>query len=178
MMSFDQASKLFKQEKVNELAADPDGLRFLKLRSLSRKESIAKLFDLAGISPSRTAATQMFREAYETKIDEKVIEAAIRRIYEEGRTFRRTQEPALVSELYKLTAFDWGGLHQNSLEKTIVDNYVKKITNFDTLCDKIENDLHNSMRGYVLCSWYNHWTQLSSRMYLGTTQMYCPLWAR
>ena len=65
-----------------------------------------------------------------------------------------------MNQLYRLQVFDWGGLHQNSLEKTIVDNYVKKITNYDTLSDKIDNELLNSMRGYVLCSWYNHWTSI------------------
>ena len=73
---------------------------------------------------------------------------------------RREREPELVSQLYRLQAFDWGGLHQNSLEKTIVDNYVKKITSYESLTEKIENELHNSMRGYVLCSWYNHWTSI------------------
>src|SRR5208337_5013298 len=54
----------------------------------------------------------------------------------------------------------WGGLHQNSLEKTIVDNYVKKIPNYDRLNEAIEHELYSSMRGYVLCSWYNHWTSI------------------
>lgn len=56
--------------------------------------------------------------------------------------------------------FDWGGLHQNSLEKTIVDNYVKKISDFDVLNYEIENSLATSLRGYVQCSWYNHWTSI------------------
>jgi hypothetical protein len=59
-----------------------------------------------------------------------------------------------------MEVFDWGGLHQNSLEKTIVDNYVKKIRSYDTLEQKIENELHHSMRGFVLCQWYNHWTSI------------------
>jgi len=28
------------------------------------------------------------------------------------------------------------------------------------LAEKIENELQNSMRGYVLCSWFNHWTSI------------------
>jgi hypothetical protein len=56
--------------------------------------------------------------------------------------------------------FNWGGLHQNSLEKTIVDNYVKKITEYEGLCAAIENELLTSLRGYVICSWYNHWTSI------------------
>ncbi|MCI5228183.1 MAG: hypothetical protein D3918_16410, partial [Candidatus Electrothrix sp. AX2] len=52
------------------------------------------------------------------------------------------------------------GLHQNSLEKTIVNNYVKKISSYDALCESIDNRLYPSMRSYVLCSWYNHWTSI------------------
>ena len=59
-----------------------------------------------------------------------------------------------------MQAFDWGGLHQNSLEKTIIDNYVKKITRYAELCERIDNELQRSLRGYVLCSWYNHWTSI------------------
>ncbi|MCK4666339.1 hypothetical protein KAU33_06305 [Candidatus Dependentiae bacterium] len=46
------------------------------------------------------------------------------------------------------------------MEKTIVDKYVKKIVLYDELLIAIENDIHNSLRGYVICSWYNHWTSI------------------
>ena len=41
-----------------------------------------------------------------------------------------------------------------------MDNYVKKIKNYDRLNEAIEHSLYTSMRGYVLCSWYNHWTSI------------------
>ncbi len=66
----------------------------------------------------------------------------------------------LINELYKMKEFYWGGLHQNSLEKTIVDNYVKKIRSYDDLNARIDNELFESMKGYVRCSWYNHWTSI------------------
>ena len=66
----------------------------------------------------------------------------------------------LISELYKLKIFNWGGLHQNNLERTIVDNYIKKIKNYDFLMDKVDNEIHESLKGYVLCSWFNHWTSI------------------
>ena len=65
-----------------------------------------------------------------------------------------------MNQLYRVQEFNWGGLHQNSLEKTIVDNYVKKITDYEALCRCVENELLVSMRGYVVCSWYNHWTSI------------------
>ena len=160
-MNFDEADRLFKNNEIGRLAAIPDGIRFLKLRSLSRKEYLQKLFDVADIQPTSTQAAAMFREAFkEASISDSVVDKFIRDVYELERVERRKRESQLVSELYKIQTFDWGGLHQNSLERTIVDQYVKKITNYEVLSDKVENDLHQSMRSYVLCSWYNHWTSI------------------
>ena len=160
-MNFDEADALFKNDSIGQLAAVPDGLRFLKLRSLSRKEYLEQLFPFAGVVPKTTQATPMFRQAFEEpKVDTEIIDQFIRKIYNNERKERRDLEPALVSELYKIQVFDWGGLHQNNLERTIVDQYVKKITDYETLNGKVENELQQSMRGYVLCSWYNHWTSI------------------
>ena len=160
-MEFGAAKKLFDTDQVRKLATSPDGLRFLKLKSLSRREYLERLFVAASVSPASTTAANLLREAYDTQaISADTIDSVIREIYAEQRKQRKQREAELVSHLYRLQAFDWGGLHQNSLEKTIVDNYVKKITSYDTLCDRIENELQNSLRGYVLCSWYNHWTSI------------------
>jgi hypothetical protein len=159
-MDFAAAEKLFKQDKIRELGESPDGLRFLKLRSLSRRESLDELFKHFP-KDKPDGAKAMFRAAYESKkFDEKIIDETIRAIYSVGRLAREKKEKALVSELYKMQAFDWGGLHQNSLEKTIVDSYVKKITDYELLNSRIDNELLASLRGYVLCSWYNHWTSI------------------
>lgn len=159
-MEFSSAEKLFKQDRIRELAESAQGLRYLKLRSLSRKEQLRSLFAAVGL-PEPEKAKAMFRMAFESdKITSGQIDAAIRTINSQGRIVRKERESSLVSELYKMQAFDWGGLHQNSLEKTIVDNYVKKIREFDMLNSHIDNELLASMRGYVLCSWYNHWTSI------------------
>jgi len=160
-MHFDQAQAMFRNDQIRELAEHAEGIRYLKLRSLNRRENLEALFRSAGITPSEDSADAMFREAYGSPaVDASLIEAVIRSIYEGERMERREREAELVNQLYRLQVFDWGGLRQNMLERTIVDNYVKKITDYDTLSDKIENELHNSMRGYVLCSWYNHWTSI------------------
>lgn len=160
-MDFDTAMALFSNDCIRELAESDDGLRFLKLRSLSRREHLEALFEVASITPQVSSARGMFKEAFETiAVDEEVINKTISQIYASERKERQTKEPELVNQLYRLDIFDWGGLHQNSLEKTIVDNYVKKIRDYEHLSQKIENELHNSMRGYVLCSWYNHWTSI------------------
>ncbi len=161
-MEFQLAKKLFDADKVSELSASPDGLRFLKLRSLSRKASLVRLFEEAVVTPQESSASGMLVEAFDRKQDLSIekIEKTINAIYQEERLQRQANEDELVSELYKLKSFDWGGLHQNSLDKTIINNYVKKITSYSALSDSIENELLSSMRGYVLCSWYNHWTSI------------------
>lgn len=158
--TFKEAEKAFKNDKIGTLYPDPQGLRYLKLRSLSRAEHMLKLVENAKIKISTTSQKGMFEALYNSAVTDQQIDSVIRAIYKEERAVRVQNEDALVSELYKLQEFDWGGLHQNSLEKTIVDNYIKKIRSYDTLNDKIENELHNSMRGYVRCSWYNHWTSI------------------
>ena len=160
-MDFNTVQNWFRQDRIRELAESPGGLRFLKLRSLSRREHLEQLFSAASIEPTSSSARDLFKEAFETVgLDTEIIDGTIKAIYATEREQRRDNEAELVNQLYRLDVFDWGGLHQNSLEKTIVNNYVKKIRNYDQLSDSIENELHNSMRGYVLCSWYNHWTSI------------------
>lgn len=159
-MDFAEAESRFRQEQIRELSESEDGLRFLKLRSLSRKEYLERLFCEANVATNETNAKALFRLAFESEIPTPLIESVIKEIYEGQRLERRNRENDLVNELYKMEVFDWGGLHQNSLETTIVNNYVKTIWRYDVLEEKIEGDLHNSLRGYVLCSWYNHWTSI------------------
>ena len=41
-----------------------------------------------------------------------------------------------------------------------MNRYVKKIQKWDTLNKAIDEKIYPSMRGYVLASWYNHWTSI------------------
>ncbi len=160
-MNFNMAQKWFQQDRIRELAESSEGLRFLKLKSLSRRKYLEYLFSTTGIDPTSSSSRDLFRKALETSaLDDSTIDNAIKSIYAVEREQRKKCEDELINQLYRLEAFDWGGLHQNSLERTIVNNYVKKIRDYDQLSYNIENELHNSMRGYVLCSWYNHWTSI------------------
>jgi hypothetical protein len=160
-MTFEEAKTLFNKDEVMALAADSDGRRFLLLRSLSRPEYLRALFAAAGQVPTQSGARALLEDAFgNAAISHEQIVRFIREINATERAIRVQGEPELVNQLYQMQAFDWGGLHKNSLEATIIDNYVKKITRFDILCNAIENELHASMRGYVQCSWYNHWTSI------------------
>ncbi len=160
-LSFAEAHRLFRENKLSQLSEDPGGRRYLKLRSLDRTEKLNGLFAAAGIEkPDVGSREDLFRSAFEANIPNRTVEAFIRDIYRGERAERQGREPDILNQLYRVQEFNWGGLHQNSLEKTIVDNYVKKITDYERLCACIENELLTSMRGYVICSWYNHWTSI------------------
>jgi hypothetical protein len=158
--TFQTADKAFKNDKIRELALDEQGLRFLKLRSLSRKEHLNRLIQDHHLTiPSGTSAARL-KAVFKSGVTDEQINSTIRVIYNEERRQRAKNEPGLITELYKMQSFDWGGLHQNSLERTIVDNYVKKIRSFDELQTCVDDELFHSMKSYVLCSWYNHWASI------------------
>jgi hypothetical protein len=158
--TYQQADKAFKNDEIRQLSLDPDGMRFLKIRSLSRKEHLTRLIADHSLAIPDGKPADRLKAVFESSITDAQIDTTIRIIAATERQQRLALEPALITELYKLLMFDWGGLHQNSLEKTIVDNYVKKIRSFDDLQARVDDDLFHSMKSYVLCSWYNHWTSI------------------
>lgn len=160
MTEFTEALNKFKNDGIRELSLSDDGMRFLKLRSLSRKSQMQHLIKKAGLDFGSANSKEWLKKIYESGVSENLIDESIKELYETERQARREKEDHLVSELYKVQSFEWGGLHQNSLEKTIVNNYIKKIKSYDSLNIAIEKDLHNSMRAYTIASWYNHWTSI------------------
>lgn len=159
--TFNQASKAYADDKLDELAADYWGLRFLLIRQLSRREHLERLAQDNNLSlPRSRNINDKLRVVFDSAIDNSDLVQLTHTIYAEERRERAKEEPTLISELYKMNAFDWGGLYQNNLEQTIVNNYVKKIKRFDQLNEAVDGDLHESLRGYTQCSWYNHWTSI------------------
>ncbi len=161
MLDFSTAVRMFKDDKIRELSSTDEGMRFLKLRSLSRKEHLDYLINKFEIDIGNSKTNnEKLRLIYESDLRSIYIDDAIKELFEKERKTRRENEQQLISELYKVQSFEWGGLHQNSLETTIVNRYVKKIISYELLSNAIEGDLHNSLRAYVLASWYNHWTSI------------------
>lgn len=159
-LSFDTANSMYKADAITELNQSEEGKRFLFLRSLSRPEHLKLLAKIFGIDVSRVESRNLFETLYNSSLSSDSIKLYTKEIFKSARSNRATNEAALINELYKMKDFDWGGLHQNSLEKTIVNNYVKKIQNYNELNANIENKLFHSLKGYVRCSWYNHWTSI------------------
>ena len=160
MLNFNGTMNLYKNDKIRELAKTDDGMRFLKLCSLSRKEYLDYLIHKFELKVGRLKVVEKLQYIYESAIRLEDIDDVIQELFEKERKIRRDNEQQLINELYKIESFDWGGLHQNSLETTIVNRYVKQITSYESLQNEIEGNLHNSLRAYVVASWYNHWSSI------------------
>lgn len=156
---YQQLKKLYDVNDFEKLLKDSNSLLFLKIRSITRKSLIVEFAEKIDIDPNQ-GASDLIEQIVNSPKTEKTINKFINDKFQNEKKERKSYEDKLISELYKLKIFDWGGLYQNNLERTIVDNYIKKIKNFDTLMDKIDNEIHESLKGYVLCSWFNHWTSI------------------
>ena len=157
---FASLNRLYNDNSFEELCVQPDGIYFLKLRSLARPTLLGRLAEAAELQAEEIPRREILQRVFQKRVPVAVLEKLIRQVFAEERGVRQQQEPFIVSQLFRMTHFDWGGLYQNSLERTIVDNYVKKIQNFEELNQKIDTELQASLRGYVLCSWYNHWSSI------------------
>ena len=160
-LNFADLDKHFRTNDFPALEKDLRGIRYLKMRSMSRKATMEQFCDMHGISLEGKTSKEYFPFVFEketiTDID---LNEFILEKYGEERTERVKNEEYLVDQLSRLKSFDWGGSFGNSLEKNIVNNYVKKIQSFKNINEEIENSLLSSLRGYTLNSWYNHWTSI------------------
>lgn len=163
MKDFKYWKKQHESEKLEEFSQDKTGLLWLKTKSIVRKELITDFLAINKIELKETALAKQFVELFDLlcsniansnqKLDE-FIKA------ENAKQVEGLDTTQLVSELYKLKKFDWGGDYQNSLDKYLVSRYVKVHKSFDTLISKFETEINVAVQGYVLNSWYNHWSSI------------------
>lgn len=157
---FRQLNNAYNNNDFGTILNHQFGNYFLKLRSLSRAEILRQLAQRQNIDIQAVQGRQLFEHLFCQNIREQAINDYIREIYIEERNERIGNEDNLYSQLFRLTVFNWGGFYQNAVEQTIVNNYVKKIQDYNQLINSVDNDLALRLRNYVLCSWYNHWTSI------------------
>lgn len=93
-MDFETAQSWFRDNRIRELSQTNDGLRFLKLRSLSRREHLYQLFTSAALTPQSNSARDLLKEAFNiTSINDTIINSTIRQIYASER-----EEQKLIQE--------------------------------------------------------------------------------
>lgn len=163
MKDFHYWKKLHESEQLEEFSTERVGLLWLKTKSIMRKELIADFTQKNEIHLKETAISKQFVELFnflckDTENAHKILDAYIKLKNKDQLAALNTEQ--LESELYKLKNFDWGGDYQNSLDKYLVSRYVKVHKSFEALLSKFEPEINEAVRGYVLNSWYNHWSSI------------------
>ena len=160
-LSFKELDRLFRENDFSAIEADVRGIRFLKLRSMSRKATMEEFSEIQKIDLSELKSKDYLSNVFENEtISDDDINKFINIKYLEERSERLADQDYLVDQLSRLKNFDWGGSFGSSLEKNIVNNYVKKIKSYDLINEEIEGSLLCSLRGYTMSSWYNHWSSI------------------
>jgi len=157
---FRKLKRYYQENDFEKIFEHKIGIYFLKMRSISRSNILRELADRLEINVSGINGRELFEFMFCKNISNEEIDDFIKQIYDRERKERIKDEDYLYSQLYKLKVFDWGGFYQNAVEQTIVNNYIKKIQDYEQLCNSVDNDINPRLRRYVLCSWYNHWTSI------------------
>jgi len=160
---FEEWKMLFDKDVLEEFTTNLSGILWLKIKSIVRKEFLQDFIVLNKLNVKATKSTDIFKELYillSKNIDSGTI------LLDEYIRSKSTQqikllnETLLVNELYKLQTFHWGGDYKNALDKHLVDKYIKIYEDYDTIISKLDTSIQVAVRGYVLCSWYNHWSSI------------------
>jgi hypothetical protein len=163
MKDFNYWKNLHENEKLEEFSSDKIGILWLKTKSIVRKELIADFLKINEITLQETSLAKQFIELFDLLcLDiskaQTILDEFIKS--ENQKQIRELDTKQLVSELYKLKNFEWGGDYQNSLDKYLVSRYVKVHKSFDKLMSKFDTEISVAVQGYVLNSWYNHWSSI------------------
>jgi hypothetical protein len=162
MKDFNYWDKLHKNEELEEFSNDSTGILWLKTKSISRKELIAEFLKINNIILKETSLAKQFVELFDILSTDVINSNQILNNFitsENTKQVGALNTTQLVSELYKLKNFDWGGDYQNSLDKYLVSRYVKvQNPSYDNLLSKFETEISVVVQGYVLNSCYNHWS--------------------
>ncbi len=165
MIDFDYWNNLYKNEQLDDFNFNPYGELWLKTKSIMRKEILADFLMLNNLSLEATILHKQFEELYSLLCNDIGNSHRLLNSYSRIKNksqFSNLDIKQLVSELYKLRNFNWGGDYQNSLDKYLVSRYVKTKTylSYESLLSKFETEINPAVQGYVLNSWYNHWSSI------------------
>jgi hypothetical protein len=130
MKSFEYWKKLHESEQLEEFSSDTQGMLWLKVKSIVRKETISEFVSENKIELREASLNMQFLELYNHLSKNPVGSHDLLNKYIEKKNknlLAALDTKQLVSELYKLKTFDWGGDYQNSLDKYLVSRYVKVI---------------------------------------------------
>ncbi len=104
-------------------------------------------------------AGELIKNLIISNIDPQQVDRFIKEQYSKKAKERQADisDDELLKELHKVKTFQWGVV-QGQLDNKIQVQYVRKYHRYENLLSHVENELYGSVKDYVICTWYNHWT--------------------
>ena len=135
---------------------------WLKVKAISRKHLLDGFGVSAKISLQSSRVADKFSELFSVLSADVEKSHLLLNAYIKSAAFvmDAAAEEGIASELHKLRYFSWGGDYANALDKFLVDRYVKKYGEYGEISRKLETEIPAAVNGYVMCSWYNHWSTI------------------
>ena len=155
----------FQANDLLDFTLTDEGLLWLKLRSIERRELLPRFVAQAHLSVDIKAKDRMeeiWRQLCAVPAARKSLGMFLRKCQVDGnRRIIRSFEK-IRSNLYQMETFHWGGGFRNSLDKAIVTRFVKtaEIIPYAQLEGVCDGELKAMSRGYLLNSWYDYWSSV------------------
>lgn len=104
-------------------------------------------------------AGELIKNLIISNIDPQQVDRFIKEQYSKKAKERQADisDDELLKELHKVETFQWGVV-QGQLDSKIQVQYVRKYHRYENLLSHVEDELYGSVKDYVICTWYNHWT--------------------
>ena len=136
MRTFSYWKRRFDRDDLLDFTRTKEGLLWLKLRSIDRKDLLAEFCaDIGFANGKRPSAELLWQQQTSVSKFEDLLDGFMLKCQGRENEDIEASIEVIRSNLYKMTHFHWGGGFRNSLDRAIVSRYVKtaSITPFDTL---------------------------------------------
>ena len=154
----------FARQELTEFTTNPEAMLWLKLHSITKKKVLEEFIETEKIELTSKKIDDQATEIYDL-IDEEHVTEWNDRLDSFFKAKNAKQLAALnikqlKLDLYRIQHFKWGGDQNNSLDKYFVTHYVKSISSYQDLQNKLASEALPTVSNYVVASWYNHWTSI------------------
>lgn len=162
MKEFEKWQRLHQNKKLIEFIDNHNGILWLKVKSIMRSDLLKAFCKKYKISLESTLAKDKFKELYEIVLSDICFEQQLDSfiIDENDKLLKKLNANKLISQLYKVQHFEWGGDNANALDKYLVKHYVKDLNSYDKLVSKCKSEIPIVVQNYLVNSWYNHWSSI------------------
>jgi uncharacterized protein YqfB (UPF0267 family) len=165
---YEQLAKDYEQ-KFSQMSITPEGVRYLKIRSLVDVEPLKasrKLKNFLCISERKVNLDEIRKKLFlDNNFSNEKLNELLREVYLELRSFRKIDFNKVKSSVSKIAEEGeeywnaWNSVYRDNIRQYIQHHFVRnvEIQSYEELLRNIDNKLDPIIKGYVIISWYNQW---------------------